>query len=121
MQQQQQTAPVSLSTCHPAEDDIAYETEHIFMENGKEVRKMPVRVGKETMWVDCVTSEIPGEIQSDALVLHLDDDMSSSALFFDDPAVGANVVASTPTPKAKANSSGRITRLVRYTVRHLRM
>lgn len=38
----------------PAE--IAYNVEHVFNENGREVRKMPIKMGDETIWVDCVES-----------------------------------------------------------------
>ena len=34
--------------------EIAYNVEHVFNENGREVRKMPIKMGEETLWVDCV-------------------------------------------------------------------
>jgi hypothetical protein len=34
--------------------EIAYNVEHVFNENGREVRKMPIKMGDETIWVDCV-------------------------------------------------------------------
>jgi hypothetical protein len=36
--------------------EIAYNVEHVFNENGREVRKMPIKMGDETIWVDCVES-----------------------------------------------------------------
>ena len=34
--------------------EIAYNVEHVFNENSREVRKMPIKMGEETLWVDCV-------------------------------------------------------------------
>jgi hypothetical protein len=33
--------------------EIAYNVEHVFNENSREVRKMPIKMGEETLWVDC--------------------------------------------------------------------
>ena len=33
-------------------NNIAYDVEHVFVENGKEVRKMPVLINNETVWVE---------------------------------------------------------------------
>ena len=38
-QQQQQLPP-----------EIVYNVEHVFSENGREVRKMPIKMGNETIW-----------------------------------------------------------------------
>jgi len=35
-------------------EKIAYNVEHVFIENGREVRKMPVEINGETIWVECV-------------------------------------------------------------------
>jgi hypothetical protein len=61
-QQQQyaiQQPPAQLAPGGPqgqaAKDNIAYNVEHVFMdENGREVRKMPVEIEGETIWVECV-------------------------------------------------------------------
>ena len=37
--------------------EIAYDVEHVFQENGKEVRKMPIKMGNNTFWVDVVDKE----------------------------------------------------------------
>ena len=44
-----------------AASDIAYDVEHVFNENGKEVRKMPIKMGTATYWVDVVDKkpEVP--------------------------------------------------------------
>ena len=34
--------------------EIQYNVEHVFEEDGREVRKMPIKVNGETLWVDCV-------------------------------------------------------------------
>ena len=50
----------------PGQDpNIQYNIEHVFIENGKEVRKMPVMIDNNTVWVDVVdqkTEDIEGEI-----------------------------------------------------------
>ena len=44
--------------------NIQYNIEHVFMEHGKKVRKMPVMINEETVWVDVVdqSSEFDGEV-----------------------------------------------------------
>ena len=44
--------PVQTVQVNPT--NIAYDVEHVFVENGREVRKMPVLVNNETVWVDCI-------------------------------------------------------------------
>merc|ERR1719397_835737 len=34
--------------------NIAHNVEHVFLENGRGVRKMPVQINNETIWVECV-------------------------------------------------------------------
>ena len=46
------------STCHSLNQHnnsaiIAYDVEHVFKEDGKEVRKTPVLINNETVWVEC--------------------------------------------------------------------
>uniref|UniRef100_A0A0K2UJS5 Putative LOC100642437 [Bombus terrestris] n=1 Tax=Lepeophtheirus salmonis TaxID=72036 RepID=A0A0K2UJS5_LEPSM len=50
--QQQQRPPQFVQS--PPQNEIAYDVEHIFMENGREVKKMPIKFGDKTIWVDCV-------------------------------------------------------------------
>ena len=46
--------------------DIAYDVEHVFNENGREVRKMPIKLGNDTFWVDvCKTDNKAGALTSD--------------------------------------------------------
>ena len=54
--------------------EIAYEVEHVFNENGKEVRKMPIKMGNDTYWVDVVDRK--PEVPKDGFVM--DDDTSST-------------------------------------------
>lgn len=37
--------------------EIAYNVEHVFIENGKEVRKMPISHEGQTIWVECVQNQ----------------------------------------------------------------
>jgi len=57
-------------------DNIAYNVEHVFKdENGREVRKMPVEIEGETIWVECVPGGA-GERQDGgdgAIVLNMED------------------------------------------------
>ena len=42
---------------------VAYNVEHVFVdENGRQVRKMPVEINGETIWVECV----PGNAHEEA-------------------------------------------------------
>ena len=58
--------------------EIAYEVEHVFNENGKEVRKMPIKMGTSTYWVDVVDKK--PEVPEDGFVMdfNMDDDTSST-------------------------------------------
>ena len=49
-QQQRQFGPQQMNTG----EKIAYNVEHVFIEDGREVRKMPVEINGETIWVECV-------------------------------------------------------------------
>jgi len=40
--------------------EIAYNVEHVFIENGKEVRKMPISHEGQTIWVECVGQNAAG-------------------------------------------------------------
>jgi len=51
----QQAVDVSLGSTNPWGQDIAYNVEHVFIENGREVRKMPIKMNNQTIWVDCVS------------------------------------------------------------------
>ena len=42
----------------PLMNEIQYNVEHVFNENGREVRKMPIKLDNETIWVDCVDQVI---------------------------------------------------------------
>ena len=54
----------------PHNPNIAYDVEHVFVENGKEVRKMPVLINKETVWVECVpNSNSPSVEQQEAEIM----------------------------------------------------
>ena len=46
---------------------IAYEVEHVFNVNGKKVRKMPVKMGTSTYWVDVVDRK--PEVPEDGFVM----------------------------------------------------
>jgi len=53
--------------------NIAYNVEHVFKdENGREVRKMPVEIDGETIWVECVPGG-QGEGGADPIMMSLDD------------------------------------------------
>jgi len=38
---------------HGQQNEIQFNIEHVFEENGKKVRKMPIRIPGQTIWVDC--------------------------------------------------------------------
>ena len=44
-------------------DKIAFNVEHVFVEHGREVRKMPVEINGETIWVECVPGGGQGGVQ----------------------------------------------------------
>ena len=46
------------------QNDIAYNVEHVFNENGREVRKMPILIGDHTFWADVVDNK-DGDTNSD--------------------------------------------------------
>merc|ERR1719397_1443747 len=51
------TSPRQFSGSPDSQDpsgNIAHNVEHVFLENGREVRKMPVMFNNETIWVECV-------------------------------------------------------------------
>ena len=52
-------------------NEIAYDVEHIFNENGREVRKMPIKMGDDTIWVD-VKNEGTTTTSEDSIMLKLD-------------------------------------------------
>ena len=56
----------------PHSSEIAYDVEHVFNENGKEVRKMPIKMGNSTFWVDVVDNK-DNVMPEDAVMLNLDD------------------------------------------------
>ena len=55
---------------------IAYEVEHVFNVNGKKVRKMPIKMGTSTFWVDVIDSK--PEEPKDGLVMVKMNDYTSS-------------------------------------------
>merc|ERR1719447_151125 len=60
----------------PGKDNIAYNVEHVFKdENGREVRKMPVDIDGETIWVECVPGGGSGQQDGGdgAIVLNMED------------------------------------------------
>jgi hypothetical protein len=62
-------------------NEIAYNVEHVFTENGKVVRKMPIKMGEETIWVDCMDINEDNKNGNSAAAggLLLDLDMSLSS------------------------------------------
>jgi len=46
-------------------EKIAYDVEHVFIENGREVRKMPVEIEGKTIWVECVPAGAQGGPNND--------------------------------------------------------
>ena len=50
---------------------LAYDVEHVFLENGKEVRRMPVLINKETVWVECVPNSPLVEQQEAEIMMEL--------------------------------------------------
>ena len=51
--------------------NIAYDVEHVFVENGKEVRKMPVLINGDTVWVECVPNSPTVEQQETEIMMEL--------------------------------------------------
>lgn len=71
-------------------DNIAYGVEHVFMENGKEVRKMPIDIDGQTIWVECVGAQ--KEAANGDIMMDLHDDVG-----IEGPSnVAGNKVAATP-------------------------
>ena len=68
MQVQVNTRPTIQQPHNP---NIAYDVEHVFVENGKEVRKMPVLINKETVWVECVPNTPSVEQQEAEIMMEL--------------------------------------------------
>ena len=69
MQSVQRPPVNSRPTLNPA--NIAYDVEHVFVENGKEVRKMPVLINGETVWVECVPNSPSVEQQEAEIMMEL--------------------------------------------------
>ncbi len=70
-----QQAPLATTAAaeHPApqpQPNIQYNVEHVFEENGREVRKMPILVNGQTMWVDCVPPQPPPYMPQPLAVQH---------------------------------------------------
>lgn len=53
------------------QNDIAYDVEHVFNENGREVRKMPIKMGEDTIWVDVKNEGASGNSE-DSIMFKLD-------------------------------------------------
>ena len=53
------------------QNDIAYDVEHVFNENGREVRKMPIKMGDDTIWVDVKKEGASGNSE-DSIMFKLD-------------------------------------------------
>ena len=53
------------------QNDIAYDVEHVFNENGREVRKMPIKMGDDTIWVDVKNDGASGNSE-DSIMFKLD-------------------------------------------------
>ena len=62
---------------NPDGSEFLYNVEHIFEEDGKIVRKMPIKIGNETMWVETVNQN-EMETNNDSLMLPLNDVSSVS-------------------------------------------
>lgn len=57
--QQQQVRPPTQPPVgpRPENSEVLYNVEHLFEEDGKMVRKMPIKVGDETIWVETVNNQ----------------------------------------------------------------
>ena len=60
VQHQQPVSNVPVNTIGK-DPNIQYDIEHVFMEHGKEVRKMPAMIDNNTVWVDVVNQDEPFE------------------------------------------------------------
>ena len=73
-QQQQQQQPQQHPQQQQTGSEIQYNVEHVFEEDGREVRKMPIKVNGETLWVDCVPQSTSAEeAAGGGIMLDLDD------------------------------------------------
>ncbi len=90
--QQQQPPPPPQS--EPQQAEIQYNIEHVFEENGKKVRKMPINLNGQTIWVDC--AEQPSGDQNNSVMLDLDTGNTVSSTTSNE---GASAAAS-PSPTA---------------------
>ena len=83
-QQQPQRRPTPVMAAQPVQrqvvrpalpqhnsNAIAYDVEHVFKEDGKEVRKMPVLINGETVWVECVPNAASVEQQESEIMMEL--------------------------------------------------
>ena len=69
---QQSPRPVIRTQMAPSSGGVAqqsselqYDVEHVFIENGKTVRKMPVKIDEKTVWVECVDN-VNGDVIMEA-------------------------------------------------------
>ena len=73
--------------------NLKFQVEHVFNENGKDVKKMPILLNGQTVWVDCVDIE---QTKQDKNTMMLDLDLNSTptstsgANAQDKPMIGAN-------------------------------
>ena len=73
-QQQLQPPPGGPPQAGP---DIQYNVEHVYIENGKTVRKMPVKLGDgQTIWADCV--DLNQKDTNNTMVMEFDNNLNNS-------------------------------------------
>ena len=51
---------------HPLVQQPMYNVEHVFEEDGREVRKMPIKVNGDAIWVDCMPQSTLDNSASDS-------------------------------------------------------
>lgn len=81
---QQPPQPPPMPSAQQPQSEIAYNVEHVFTENGKTVRKMPILMGDQTIWVDCVTS-VAAEDSQNSMLLDLDLNPTTSTTASEQP------------------------------------
>ena len=81
----------------PQQNEIQYNIEHVFEENGKKVRKMPINLNGQTIWVDC--AEQPSGDQNNSVMLDLDTGNTVTSTTSDSGAATASPSPTANLPK----------------------
>ena len=93
----QQRQPHAPQQQHGQQNEIRFNIEHEFEENGKKVRKMPINLNGQTIWVDC--AEQPSGDQNNSVMLDLDTGNTVTSTTSDSGAATASPSPTANLPK----------------------